>query len=48
VTPNEEELARYSREAAEQKVVYQSFSTATLSWPSLKCPLKVKLAALLV
>jgi hypothetical protein len=26
VTPSEEESARYSREAAEQKAVYQSFS----------------------
>ena len=42
VTPNEEELARYSREAAEQKVVYQSFSTATLSWPSFKMPIQGK------
>jgi murein DD-endopeptidase MepM/ murein hydrolase activator NlpD len=45
VTPNEEELARYSREAAEQKAVYQSFSTATLSWPSFKMPIQGKISS---
>jgi murein DD-endopeptidase MepM/ murein hydrolase activator NlpD len=45
VTPNEEELARYSREAAEQKSVYQSFSTTQLTWPSFKMPIKGKISS---
>lgn len=45
VTPNEAELARYSREAIEQKAVYQSFSTATTLWPSFKMPITGRISS---
>lgn len=41
VSPNEEELARYAREAAEQKAVYKTFVAATDgNWPVFQLPIK--------
>lgn len=40
VSPNPEELARYSREAAEQKAAYLRFSTAPAQWPVFQMPIK--------
>ena len=45
VTPSEEESVRYSHEAAEQKAVYQSFSTSQLAWPSFIMPIKGKISS---
>lgn len=45
VTPSETELARYSREAAEQKTVYQSFSPAPLQWPTFTWPIRGKISS---
>jgi murein DD-endopeptidase MepM/ murein hydrolase activator NlpD len=40
VSPSPEELARYAREAAEQKAVYQHFSPADGQWPTFQMPIK--------
>lgn len=43
VSPNEEALARYAREAAEQKAVYQTFTPVAptlASWPYFQLPTK--------
>lgn len=46
VTPSEEELARYSREAAEQKAVYQSFTpTVSQTWPNFIWPIKGRISS---
>lgn len=46
VTPSEEELARYSREAAEQKAVYQSFTSSnSKSWPNFAWPIKGRISS---
>ena len=45
VTPSQEELDRYSREATEQKAVYQSFSQHSLTWPSFKMPIKGRISS---
>jgi murein DD-endopeptidase MepM/ murein hydrolase activator NlpD len=39
VTPNEIELARYAREAAEQKAVYKTFTPTIGAWPSFQMPI---------
>lgn len=46
ITPSEAELARYSREAAEQKAVYQSFtSSPTHAWPNFAWPIKGRISS---
>ena len=42
VSPNEEELARYAREAAEQKAVYKTFtpSISNNNWPTFQMPIR--------
>ncbi|PTQ90819.1 peptidoglycan DD-metalloendopeptidase family protein [Agitococcus lubricus] len=45
VNPNEEELARYSREAAEQKAVYQSFNPYTSQWPAFRWPIQGEISS---
>lgn len=46
VTPSEEELARYSREATEQKLVYQSFTpTVSQTWPNFVWPIKGRISS---
>ena len=42
VSPNEEELARYAREAAEQKAVYKTFtpSISNHNWPTFQMPIR--------
>lgn len=46
VTPSEDELARYSREATEQKTVYQLFSSSqTKSWPNFAWPIKGRISS---
>ncbi len=41
VSPNEAELARYAREAAEQKAVYKTFTPlATNNWPTFQMPIR--------
>lgn len=46
VTPSEEELARYSREATEQKLVYQSFTpSASQTWPNFIWPIKGRISS---
>jgi murein DD-endopeptidase MepM/ murein hydrolase activator NlpD len=42
VNPNEENLARYAREAKEQSAIYQIFSAAPNTWPSIVFPTKGK------
>lgn len=39
VTPNETELARYAREAAEQKAVYKTFTPTLGVWPTFQMPI---------
>ena len=39
VTPSETELARYSREAAEQKAVYKTFTPTIGAWPRFQMPI---------
>ena len=39
VTPNEAELARYAREAAEQKAVYKTFTPTIGAWPRFQMPI---------
>lgn len=45
VSPNQKELERYSREATEQKSVYQSFNQHSLSWPSFKMPITGRISS---
>lgn len=46
VTPSEDELARYSREATEQKSVYQSFTpSVSQTWPNFVWPIKGRISS---
>lgn len=45
VSPNPEELARYSREAAEQKKAYLGFSPTPQNWPQFQMPVKGELSS---
>lgn len=38
ISPSEENLARYAREADEQKAVYKHFRTSTAGWPAFVLP----------
>lgn len=41
VSPNEEELARYAREATEQKAVYKTFTpSSSNNWPTFQMPVR--------
>lgn len=42
VSPNDTELARYAREAAEQKAIYNSFSPSKFNgdWPTFQMPIR--------
>ncbi|HQV40662.1 MAG: peptidoglycan DD-metalloendopeptidase family protein [Moraxellaceae bacterium] len=40
VTPSEENLARYAREAREQLAIYQSFNTTGSNWPTFIIPVR--------
>lgn len=40
VTPSEENLTRYAREAREQLAIYQSFNTTGSSWPTFIIPVR--------
>lgn len=45
VSPSAEDLARYAREAAEQKAVYQRFSPGQPDWPVFQMPIKGELSS---